>query len=179
MHNRALAKVLSQTLTLGLLAAFLLAGCRSPSPTVTEISIATEIPTAGATPTARERECPTMMCIDTLGVYLVGFRSDDFTLTATTPDGTRVQVRCVDYTGQSGGSLGRVRVECGGNAGLRPRSVVFFGFTPEILTVTLTWDGNEISQEFEPEYNLYQPAGPDCPPTCRTGGVVLNVLESP
>jgi hypothetical protein len=179
MHNRTLAKHLSQTRSLGLLAAFLLAGCLSPSPTATENPTATASPTARALPTARERECPMMTCNDTLGLYLVGLRSDDFTLTATAPDGTSVHVHCVDYIGQSGAWPGQARAECGRTAGLRPQSILFLDFTPEIVTVTLAWDGNEIFQELEPEYDLYQPGGPDCPPTCRVGSAVLNVLKSP
>lgn len=120
-----------------------------------------------------------MTCKDTLGLYLVGLRSDDFTLTATAPDGTRVQVHCVDYTGQSVALPGRPRAECGRTAGLRPQSILFLDFMPEVFTVTLAWDGHEITEELTPEYSLYQPAGPDCPPTCRTGSAVLNVLQKP
>ena len=173
MRNRIVAKYLSQTLTLGLLAAFLVAGCLSPSPT------APRSPTARAIPTTRERECPMLICNDALALYLVGIRSDDYTLTATAPDGTSVQVLCVDGIGQSGARAGRARAECGRTAGMRPRSVLFLDLTPEVVTVTLAWDGNEISQKLEPEYDLYQPGGPDCPPMCRVGSAVLNVPKSP
>jgi hypothetical protein len=185
MDKHTLAKHPSQTLTLGLLTAFLLAGCLSPSPTVTDIPTATESPkatespTATAIPTVRERECPKIICFDMLGVYLVGIRSDDYTLTAVAPDGTSVQVRCVDEIGQSGARAGQARAECGRTSGIRPYTILFLDFTPEIVTVTLAWDGNEISQKLEPEYDLYQPGGPDCPPTCRVGSAVLNLLKSP
>jgi hypothetical protein len=43
----------------------------------------------------------------------------------------------------------------------------------------LKWDGNEVTQMLEPEYELHRPNGPDCEPECRIGAAILNVPENP
>jgi len=41
------------------------------------------------------------------------------------------------------------------------------GITPETVTVEIKWDTEEYRQIFTPEYESFQPNGPDCPPVCN------------
>jgi len=41
------------------------------------------------------------------------------------------------------------------------------GITPETVTVEIKWDTEEYRQTFTPEYESFQPNGPDCPPVCN------------
>lgn len=49
--------------------------------------------------------------------------------------------------------------------------------TPEKISVNIEWDGGEFSENFEPVYESYQPNGPDCPPTCTTASIEINLFE--
>jgi len=49
------------------------------------------------------------------------------------------------------------------------------GKTPETVTVEVEW-GNELyRQTFTPEYEGFQPNGPNCPPTCRTALIEIDL----
>ena len=49
--------------------------------------------------------------------------------------------------------------------------------TPEKITVDIKWEGGEFLESFEPAYEAYQPNGPDCPPTCATASIEINLFE--
>lgn len=118
--------------------------------------------------------CTCLGCSDTLSINLTGTIPSDYTLTATAPDGTSVQVHCIDEIAQPGEkakfSIGPV-CHC--------RGAGFFDFAPDTVTVTLKWVDNEISQLLEPEYRYERPNGPNCEPECRIGIVVLDVPQKP
>lgn len=49
----------------------------------------------------------------------------------------------------------------------------FMDYAPDQLEVTLRFGGTERSESFTPTYETLRPNGPDCPPECRVGEVVL------
>lgn len=54
----------------------------------------------------------------------------------------------------------------------------FRDFGPAQVTVRVTGAEEEIAGQFAPEYETLQPNGPDCPPTCRTATVAVDVEQS-
>ncbi|MBN1315006.1 MAG: hypothetical protein JXA42_06045 [Anaerolineales bacterium] len=118
--------------------------------------------------------CTLLDCYDTLSINLAGTIPSDYTLTATAPDGSSVQVHCIDGIAQRGNEKrSKNDPDC------FPWGVILLDFAPDEITVTLKWDDNEVSQLFEPEYELHRPNGPNCEPECRTGCAVLDVPQNP
>jgi hypothetical protein len=62
------------------------------------------------------------------------------------------------------GSAPRV-VRCGIDAPCDD-GVWFSGLTPDRVVVTVSTPEGEWEQEMRPDYEEFQPNGPDCPPTC-------------
>ena len=48
------------------------------------------------------------------------------------------------------------------------------GETPESITVEIGWEGEAFKDTFIPQYEEFQPNGPDCPPTCSVATVEIN-----
>lgn len=52
---------------------------------------------------------------------------------------------------------------------------VFSDFTPPEVTIRVTWSGGNAEQVVMPAYEVVQPNGPDCPPTCRRALVTITI----
>jgi hypothetical protein len=110
-----------------------------------------------------------LACVDSLVFDLSGRVPDEFTLEATSPDGSAWLVRCAGGDAEvTGPQEVAVRVQC------RPGSVVFFEFAPEEISLRITWGGAEIERAARPDYEAVRPNGPDCPPECRAGHVAIE-----
>lgn len=157
-----LARHLKNVFLLNLLATFGLVGCMS-SP-ATDVGVTKEI----------VRTCTLVNCSDTLSLNLVDAIPSDYTLAVIAPDGTNEQVHCVD-----GITRPDTQAESAHEPKCRPWGVSFTDFAPDSVTITLKWNGNEVTMMLEPEYELHWPNGPDCEPECRIGAAILNVPENP
>jgi hypothetical protein len=49
------------------------------------------------------------------------------------------------------------------------------GITPEKVTVEVKWSNEEFRQTFYPEYESFQPNGPNCPPECRMATIDIDL----
>jgi len=49
------------------------------------------------------------------------------------------------------------------------------GITPETVTVEIRWNNEEYRQSITPEYESFQPNGPDCPPVCSVAVLEIDV----
>ncbi len=110
--------------------------------------------------------CTLIGCIETLTVEFQGALPSDFLVEATTPDGSSVQVHCIDGQAEESATFSGM---CSEN------SVSFYDFAPDEVTITVTWDGGEFSQTVRPNYTISYPNGPDCPPGCKAGTVQLQM----
>jgi hypothetical protein len=139
--------------------AALLSGCQAVSEQTPE-SIVVKVCT--------ERDCGT-----TLTVALSGAVPDDFVLDAETPDGKVKSVKCVGGKGEYSPDhfQDMSYLECS------PERVDFVNFSPNEVTITISWDNNEVSQFFTPDYRVFYPNGSDCPPECLVGRITFTVPE--
>ena len=88
------------------------------------------------------------------------------TFDAAPPPGTIVQAE------PSGGLPWRV--ECGVQVSC-DNGVFFPDFMPDYVRVRITTPAGEILHEVRPEYEAVMPNGADCPPTCRTATVEVEL----
>lgn len=51
------------------------------------------------------------------------------------------------------------------------------GITPEKVTVEIKWGNEEFRQTFSPEYESFQPNGPNCPPDCEIATIDIDLSE--
>lgn len=51
------------------------------------------------------------------------------------------------------------------------------GITPNKVTVEIKWGNEEFRQTFSPEYESFQPNGPNCPPDCRMATIDIDLSE--
>lgn len=98
--------------------------------------------------------CTLIGCTDGLTVQIEGMLPTTFVLEAVAPVGPPVIVECPDSA------------LCGSNIFLE-------GFTPEEVTIRLSFDSDSVSETFNPFYETYQPNGPDCPPECLVASVTV------
>lgn len=101
--------------------------------------------------------CSGIDCTDALVVDLGGAVPSSYTIEARGPNETR-------------------RFTCS-EASLC-NEAVFEGFTPFQVTVRVTWSGGSVEQVVAPMYEVVQPNGPDCPPTCRRALVTITIPEA-
>jgi hypothetical protein len=105
------------------------------------------------------RVCTEIGCDDGVLVQLSEERPDSLSLTIYVDDNTEAfdSVICTD----------QVR-SCGIRAG---------GITPEKVTVEIKWDNEEFRQTFSPDYEIFQPNGPNCPPDCEIATIDIDLSE--
>ncbi len=53
--------------------------------------------------------------------------------------------------------------------------LVFEGCHPEVVTFRISWEGGIKTLEAQPEYEVSQPNGRCCPPTCRSTTVAITI----
>src|SRR5687768_8625152 len=132
-------------LVLGGLLSLVSCGSQPPTPT--------PVPTQSVVST-----CTVEGCGNGLEVVFSGAAPNDYTLVATPGDGEALSVRCLDGAGQypedyfPRDSYALCTVE----------GVMFLHFSPEAVTLTVTWDDRTATQAFEPNYEIDYPNGPDC-----------------
>jgi hypothetical protein len=103
--------------------------------------------------------CTQIGCDDGVTVQLSDERPDSVSLTLYLNSETEAfsSIECADA-----GNMCAIRTD---------------GFTPETITVVLEWDGEEFRQTYTPQYQRFQPNGPNCPPVCKISNVVIDLSE--
>lgn len=101
--------------------------------------------------------CTEIGCDDGFSVQLLEERPDSLSLTIYLNDDTEAfdTIICTNHESS-----------CVLRAG---------GMTPKTVTVEIEWDSEEFRQTFTPEYESYQPNGPDCPPVCEIATIKINL----
>lgn len=113
---------------------------------------------AGCAP--REVQCTLIGCVDGLSVSFTGAQPASYTLEARAAGHEPVIVDC---------SSDQATFQC------RPDGTFLADFTPEEVTLHITWDGGEVERTVRPVYTESRPNGPDCPPVCRSGQVTIDL----
>lgn len=113
---------------------------------------------AGCAP--REVQCTLIGCADGLAVDFTGAQPASYTLEARAAGHEPVTVDC---------SGDQAAFQC------RPDGTFLPDFTPEEVTLRITWDGGEVERTVRPVYTETRPNGPDCPPVCRHGEVTIDL----
>ena len=84
-----------------------------------------------------------------------------------------------DFTVVASGSGGETRSgTCSVRAG-DPCHVRFADFEPDQLTVSVTGADQQVSVSLTPTYEIFQPNGPDCTPTCWNATVGIQLEYNP
>jgi len=119
------------------------------------------------------KTCTVEGCGVTLTVTLSGAVPDDYVLGAVTPDGEKMSVHCVNGSGQyADDHFDRISYPV-----CEQGRVTFVRFSPDEVTITVSWDGEKVSQSFKPVYESEYPNGPECLPECRIGQVTLIIPD--
>jgi len=109
-----------------------------------------------------ERMCTLIGCVDGLTVDFTGVQPASYTLEARAAGHAPVTIDC---------SSDQATIQC------RPDGTFLADFTPEEVTLHVTWDGGEVERTVRPVYTESRPNGPDCPPVCRFGEVTIDLSE--
>ena len=107
-------------------------------------------------------DCTLVGCTSGLWISVEYPATADFTVAVSDPDGATLTGTC--------------SVKAGDPCGVR-----FEDFRPEQLTVSVTGAGQEVSVSLAPTYEILQPNGPECEPTCwnATIGIELPYVPVP
>lgn len=103
--------------------------------------------------------CTEIGCSSGLIVELEGAVPASFQIEAATAGADAQVAECPD---------GAPAIECD------PSSVFFRDFLPDDVQITITWDGQSVTQEFAPAYEELRPNGPGCPPVCSQARVTIE-----
>jgi len=122
-----------------------------------------------------DRLCTLIACGPSLQIALVGEHvPTEFALSLTAAEGDYVRVLCTD-----------------GNATFDPPEaarwsptcpaggVALQDFTPQELSVSVSWSDGQTTQVFQPAYIESQPNGPDCEPACRAARLEVHIPAVP
>lgn len=158
------------SLLCGLIIFLSLAACTVIGPTPTAV------PTATAVPTPIAEEVCGAECISSLHIKLDGAVPQEFELELTWGGGHTDRVRCVDGETQAE-ECGQncVQIRCRGTAGDPAASWYGWLGAPNSVTVTVTWDGNQIVEHIEPNYGEVVV----CDYLCYDADVTITLPESP
>lgn len=58
------------------------------------------------------------------------------------------------------------------------RGVLFPSFFPDVVRLRVLYGQANSEREFTVSYSTSQPNGPDCPPTCRSGSVSMQLPQA-
>jgi hypothetical protein len=163
----------------GLLILCSLAACMAIGPTPTAVPTATAVPTPTAVPTATEEARCYAECISGLHIELDGATTPEYELELTWEGGHTDRVRCA-YGGVQAEECSEPcnSMSCYGTFGDRGARWAGWLGGPNIVTVTVTWDGNQIAERIEPNYEEFYACG-DKPPPCYSASVTITLPESP
>jgi hypothetical protein len=103
--------------------------------------------------------CTLIGCSDGLAVAIRGLVGREYDVEVTDPDGETLSGTCVIHP----------EVAC---------RIQFEGFAPERVIVRVAGGTQEVSVTLEPAYEIFQPNGPDCEPTCRQSTIVIDLRQS-
>jgi hypothetical protein len=159
------------------LIAILLSACGQPA----QLSpLATRLPAGGAIsvstpfqagPTAMvEKTCTLEGCGPTIVIKLSGAVPTDFTLQAKSLDGNSAKAHCINGQNSSSADFTSLPFQPVCSAG----QVSFTGFSPQTVTIEVTWGSQSMTMVAAPVYETLLPNGPGCDPTCQVGTVSLN-----
>jgi hypothetical protein len=108
------------------------------------------------------RACTEMGCYSGLTIQLQGTIPEAFAVEVSIPGDEPVRVECPQ----------------GGDPLYCESDRLFLAErTPEVLTVRVSWEDNDVVASFQPNYETVRPNGPDCPPECRQAEVTLDLSK--
>ncbi|MCJ7435221.1 MAG: hypothetical protein MUO77_17205 [Anaerolineales bacterium] len=119
-----------------------------------------------------DQTCTAAGCGFSLQVELVGEMPSDFVLTAAASTGETVSVHCLN-----GMTLYDVQTMTGKSPTCSQTGVSFLNFAPEQVMITVRWGDLEVSQSFQPAYQVFFPNGPTCEPECRSARVDFDLMK--
>ncbi len=101
--------------------------------------------------------CNQVGCDDGVMVTLTGEVPPIFTIKISGPD---LETRTFEW-------------DCVSNPCRGWRGAFLANETPSEVTVEVSWEGGTVTSTFKLEYEIHQPNGPDCPPTCRQAQIQM------
>jgi len=123
-------------------------------------------------PIIGDRMCTLVGCVGGLEIELIGLpEATPFEISVAFPSGETQTLACGTENDQSEAFV----------KSCSPKGM-FLSLTPDVeppkeITVTVTVNGKQTSEVFRPEYNKLQPNGEDCPPTCYSAKITLNIAQ--
>ena len=118
--------------------------------------------------TPEPKECTLIGCDDTLTVQIYGYIPKTYMVVLIDPDGDEVEFQC-----------GQEELTLQPNYYYDPKceSWGFWlsNYSPNIVEITMEWDGEIFSKTVRPSHNYSYPNGPDCPPECRSGRASIYI----
>jgi hypothetical protein len=94
---------------------------------------------------------------------------NEYSVKVNSPDGVNIDFQCIE-----GEEYPKP------NSQYRPICDHTYGFTlsnfsPEVLNISIEWGNNTYSNTFRPDYDLFYPTRPECPPGCKVGKIVIDL----
>lgn len=139
---------------------------RGPLPTGFTILPPTPVPTGQTV----IKTCTLIGCGSAFVIKLSGAVPSNFNLLATGPDGVTAKAHCIDGQNSDPSDYTALPFQpvCS------PDQVNFSGFSPQSVTIQVSWGSQSMTLETVPGYETLRPNGPECDPACRVGTVNLN-----
>ena len=109
--------------------------------------------------------CTMIGCFETLAIEFEGFQPETYSVEVSSPSMETVRFEC-PTPGASNAS---------GFTMCTPNGVNLSEVSPDDITVKVSWEGGSKTETFHVSYETYQPNGPQCEPTCRSGKVTMTL----
>lgn len=114
--------------------------------------------------------CTMMGCIGGLDITLTGLPASEYQISVTSPSGETQSLTC---------GPGVTDESVAFEKSCSPDGAFFRLDTdtapPKKVTVTVSVNGQTFSQEFQPDYQKFQPNGRNCLPTCYSAAIEIKI----
>lgn len=107
--------------------------------------------------------------VDGLQIRLKNASFETYEVVAQTPDLTPITFSCP--CGAVVAEIGNDRCFIRGSH----EKIFLDYFTPEVIDITIRWDGGSITESFRPVYQMIEPNGPGTIPQCKVGVVEIDI----
>jgi hypothetical protein len=115
-----------------------------------------------------------MACVDGLEITVDPPMTVDVDTVVTLVAEGGLAFQCSQAAGASGGACSERGVDLLFAPNTELRQILIRDAHPEQLNLTVSAGSDERSLNTNPEYQVVQPNGPDCVPTCRTASATLG-----
>ena len=119
----------------------------------------------GSTLAGQDTSCTTFGCVNALTIRFEGFLPKRYRIEVSTLFAATRRLDC-----PTPGAIG-----LDANSQCNPSGAVLYNYSPDEVTVKVTWEGGSKTETFNVAYETVQPSSSQCEPNCHVGTIIMTL----